>query len=163
MIYKNKRVEWVYDKQECLKMLRFTNFENLRPKPPIKGSPQSAGYDVHNLNDFEIKTNQRALVDTGLMMTDCPNNMYLRVAPRSGLSVKGFDVGAGVIDSDYRGHIKVLLINNSGSDKIFEKGTRIAQFIPTMLCSLDTHFNDDLISKSVVSSRKDGGFGSTGN
>ena len=96
-------------------------------------------------------------------MTDCPNNMYLRVAPRSGLSVKGFDIGAGVIDSDYRGHIKVLLVNNSGQDKIFEKGTRIAQLIPTMLCQLDTCFNDNLICKSIITSRKDGGFGSTGN
>ena len=144
-------------------MLRFANFENLKATSPVKGSPYSAGYDVHNLNDFEVKTNQRVLVDTGLMMTECPNNMYLRVAPRSGLSVKGFDIGAGVIDSDYRGHIKVLLVNNSGQDKIFEKGTRIAQLIPTMLCQLDTCFNDNLICKSIITSRKDGGFGSTGN
>ena len=144
-------------------MLRFANFENHQATSPIKGSPYSAGYDIHNLSNFEIKANQRVLVDTGLMMTDCPDNMYLRVAPRSGLSVKGFDVGAGVVDSDYRGHIKVLLINNSGSDTTFEKGTRIAQLIPTMLCRLDTCFNGELVCKSIVSSRQDGGFGSTGN
>ena len=55
-----------------------------------------------------------------------PEGCYTRIAPRSGLSVKGIDIGAGVIDPDYRGELKVLMINNSGSVFPVEKGTRIA-------------------------------------
>ena len=45
-----------------------------------------------------------------------PRNLYARVAPRSGLACKGIDVSAGVIDSSYRGTVKVLLVNNSEND-----------------------------------------------
>lgn len=56
-----------------------------------------------------------------------PDGFYGRVAPRSGLACKNFiDVGAGVIDSDYRGEVKVLLFNFSKNDFEVKKGDRIA-------------------------------------
>lgn len=54
---------------------------------------------------------------------------YGRIAPRSGLSCKCIDIGAGVIDSDFKLPIKILLINNSGQDFKINKGDRIAQLI----------------------------------
>lgn len=66
------------------------------------------------------------MVSTGISMA-IPEGYYGRVAPRSGLAVKNFiDVGAGVIDSDYRGELKVLLFNFSEVDFEVKKGDRIA-------------------------------------
>jgi len=145
-------------------MLKFTEYSDCKNvQKPIKGTPYSAGFDICNNEEVTILAGERMLVSTGITMSACPNAMYLRVAPRSGMSVRGFDVGAGVVDSDYRGHIKVLMINNSGKDKTFEQGTRIAQLLPTMLCSVDAMFNAELLCKSIVSDRGDSGFGSTGN
>ncbi len=59
-----------------------------------------------------------------------PTGNYGRVAPRSGLAVKNFiDVGAGVIDSDYRGEVKVLLFNFSDVEMKINVGDRVAQLI----------------------------------
>ena len=59
-----------------------------------------------------------------------PSGTYVRVAPHSGLAIKNFiDVGAGVIDSDYRGEIKVVLFNHSAEDFAVQVGDRIAQLI----------------------------------
>lgn len=59
-----------------------------------------------------------------------PEGFYGRIAPRSGLACKKFiDVGAGVVDSDYRGEVKVLLFNFSKEDFEVEVGDRIAQII----------------------------------
>ena len=67
------------------------------------------------------------MIDTGIIL-DIPNGYYGRIAPRSGLSYKdGIDVLAGVIDSDYRGNIKIILLNTD-KEKIFTYhiGDRIA-------------------------------------
>jgi dUTP pyrophosphatase len=70
---------------------------------PSKGSKYAAGYDLHSLIDCSIAPKDKGLVKTGLSVI-IPNGSYGRVAPRSGLAWKHFiDVGAGVIDSDYRG------------------------------------------------------------
>ena len=69
------------------------------------------GYDIFSSESFMLYAGQRQLVSIGIS-TKFSKNFYLRIAPRSGMSVKGIDVGAGVIDSSYRGEIKVLLINN---------------------------------------------------
>ena len=59
-----------------------------------------------------------------------PPGTYARIAPRSGLAIRNFiDVGAGVVDSDYRGEIKVILFNHSAEDFAVQAGDRIAQLI----------------------------------
>ena len=70
---------------------------------PSKGSARAAGYDLHSLVETVVKAKGKVLVSTGLAVAIPPGN-YGRVAPRSGLTWKNFiDVGAGVIDEDYRG------------------------------------------------------------
>lgn len=59
-----------------------------------------------------------------------PKNVYGRIAPRSGIALHhGIDVGAGVIDSDYRGNIQVLLFNHSDEEYMIKEGEKIAQII----------------------------------
>ena len=120
---------------------------------------QAAGYDLHASEAITVPARGKALISTGLAFA-IPEGNYGRIAPRSGLAVKNFiDVGAGVIDSDYRGQVKVLLFNLS-QDKDFQinEGDRIAQMIiekytPTELVEVET------LSDTV---RGAGGFGSTG-
>ena len=93
---------------------------------------------------------------------EMPSNMEAQVRPRSGLAIKhGITVlnAPGTIDADYRGEVKVLLINFSDKDFLIEKETRIAQMIfstvsPTTLEEVDT------LDETL---RGSGGFGSTGN
>ncbi len=93
---------------------------------PVKGSIHAAGYDLHALESGVVKANNKALVGTGLAFV-IPEGNYGRIAPRSGLAAKNFiDVGAGVIDSDYRGEVKVLLFNHSSEDFNFNEGDRVA-------------------------------------
>lgn len=130
---------------------------NERAVIPAKATPGSAGYDIFSAEDVVINPRERKLVDTGFSMAfDGP--CYARIAPRSGLAVKGIDVGAGVIDSDYRGPVKVLLINNGEGPFPVKVGARVAQLIferivrvqPVCCLSLDE------------TERGEGGFGSTG-
>ena len=86
-----------------------------------------------------------------------PPGTYGRIAPRSGLSLKGIDVGAGVIDRDYRGEIKVLLINNSAQPFAVNKGDRIAQLICEKI--VYPYIKEDILDYTT---RGDKGFGSTG-
>lgn len=73
---------------------------------PKRGSEKAAGMDLFANEEKVIPKNGKALVKTGLVM-QIPEDCYGRVAPRSGLASKFFiDVGAGVIDSDYRGEGK---------------------------------------------------------
>ena len=65
-------------------------------------------------------------MDTGLAVA-LPVGAYARIAPRSGLAIRNFiDVGVGVVDSDYRGKIKVVLFNHSAEDFKVQVGERIA-------------------------------------
>ena len=125
---------------------------------PYRAEPGSAGYDVFCTKPIEIYPGTRQLVATGIS-TEFSKSYYLRVAPRSGLSVKGIDIGAGVIDSSYRGEIKVLVINNSEIILTFPKGTKIAQLIMES-CEEPEIIVSNFLS---VSNRNDNGFGSTGN
>ena len=82
-----------------------------------------------------------------------------RIAPRSGLAVKhSIDTGAGVIDSDYRGEVKVLLFNHSEVDFEVKEGDRIAQLVVERIYTPKVVVVDEL-EESI---RGKGGFGSTG-
>jgi dUTP pyrophosphatase len=127
-------------------------------KIPTKGSPGSAGYDVSSIEELTIPVGQRRLVDTGFSMA-FEGNMYARIAPRSGLAVRGIDVGAGVIDADYRGVVKILLINNSQEDFQVKVGDRIAQMVFESLAANTCFHSVEELDQTV---RGSGGFGSTG-
>lgn len=126
-------------------------------KMPIRASIGAAGYDLFAIEDVTINCFEFTLVSTGVSMA-IPEGYYGRVAPRSGLAVKnGVMVGAGVIDSDYRGEIKVALARLNGVYNI-KAGDRIAQLIIEKI-STPTLVQVDWLADTT---RGDGGFGSTG-
>lgn len=129
-------------------------------KAPTKGSQYAAGHDLYASEQVVIPARTRKLVNTGIILQVDREDCYLRVAPRSGLSVKGIDIGAGVVDYDYRGKVKVLMINNSESDFTVDIGDRIAQLIVERIYTDD--FIDSPIDAMLDTSRGVGGFGSTG-
>jgi dUTP pyrophosphatase len=128
-------------------------------RAPSRNSNLDAGHDLHASEEVIIPARTRRLVSTGLKV-QIPSDCYARVAPRSGLAVKSVDVGAGVVDSSYRGIVKVLVINNKDEEFNVNIGDRIAQLI------LERIYNDDfsVVSETELSdtTRGDGGFGSTG-
>ena len=97
---------------------------------PTKGSEGSAGFDLYSAYDGEILPGDKTLVKTDLQVA-LPEGCYGRIAPRSGLAHKHFiDVGAGVIDRDYRGNVGILLFNFGKKKFVIKKGDRVAQIIP---------------------------------
>ncbi len=137
---------------------------------PVYGSAAAAGMDLFSAVDLVVPPQTRKLVSTGISVSweteedqwdEHPEKYYLRIAPRSGLSVKSnIDIGAGVVDSDYRGEIFVCFINNS-LDKEYQikQGDKVAQMILTRF----EQFRDVvLVEEHSETARGDGGFGSTG-
>lgn len=85
---------------------------------PKKGSKFAAGYDLSASEDSIVPAEGKAIIKTGLAIKT-PADTYGRIAPRSGLAVKNhIQVGAGVIDEDYRGEVCVVLFNHSKTDLI---------------------------------------------
>ena len=80
------------------------------------------------------------------------------MAPRSGLSLKGIDIAARVIDRDYTGEIRVLLVNNSDFDCVGKIGDRIAQLMIERIAAVDI----EQVESIGQTARGDKGFGSTG-
>ena len=96
---------------------------------PSKASVGAAGYDLASAHDLEIPGYGKGYIETDIQI-EIPEGCYGRVAPRSGLSwKKHIDVAAGVIDSDYRGNICVILFNHAKKSYQVKKGDRIAQLI----------------------------------
>ncbi|CAG9568042.1 unnamed protein product [Danaus chrysippus] len=142
---------------EVKSVLKFTRISE-HAFPPVKGSDKAAGFDLKSAYDYVVPARGKELIKTDLQI-ELPSGCYGRVAPRSGLAVKNFiDVGAGVIDEDYRGNVGVVLFNHSNEDFKVNKGDRIAQLICERI------YYPDLVEVSNLSESKraEGGFGSTG-
>ncbi|MGD0710588.1 MAG: dUTP diphosphatase [Bacteroidales bacterium] len=129
---------------------------------PAYETMHSAGMDLRASLDAPVvlKTLERALISTGLFI-ELPVGFEAQVRPRSGLAFKkGISVlnTPGTIDADYRGEIKVILINLSKDDFIVEDGERIAQMI------IAKHERAELteVNELAKTSRGAGGFGHTG-
>ncbi|PSR97553.1 dUTPase-like protein [Coniella lustricola] len=125
---------------------------------PTRGSPFSAGYDIYASKATVVPARGKVLVDTDISMA-CPPGTYGRIAPRSGLASKHFiDTGAGVIDADYRGQVKILLFNHSEADFPITEGDRVAQLV------LERIYTPEVLEVAELedSARGTGGFGSTG-
>lgn len=95
---------------------------------PSQGSFGAAGWDLFPCVDYPLAPGARALYPVGIKLM-IPVGYYGQIAPRSSLACRGIDIGAGVIDSDYRGEVKVLLINNSKVAFCPHKDNAIAQLI----------------------------------
>lgn len=126
---------------------------------PARSNSTDAGADLFSTEGVMVHPGERKTVCTGIAM-EIPEGFYGRIAPRSGLAAKhGIDVLAGVVDSSYRGEIKVVLFNTDKYNTFHvEKGDRIAQLI------IESHFNLPFVECESLgdSSRGSGGFGSTG-
>lgn len=125
---------------------------------PKRGSSLAAGYDLSSATETKVSARGKALVPTDLSIA-IPEGTYARIAPRSGLAWKhSIDVGAGVIDADYRGPVGVILFNHSDVDFEVKVGDRIAQLIIEKIVTPDV-FEVENLDSTV---RGEGGFGSTG-
>ena len=125
---------------------------------PERKSDGAAGYDICCLDKrVVIPPNSRKLISTGLSFT-VPEGTYGQLAPRSGMSTMGVNVGAGVIDRDYTGEVKVLLFNHTPEKVYINEKDRIAQLIIKKIELPDVEEVDSLESTN----RGNKGFGSTG-
>jgi dUTP pyrophosphatase len=125
---------------------------------PTRGSEQAAGFDLRSAYEYTVPASGKAVVLTDIQIA-LPDGCYGRVAPRSGLAAKHFiDVGAGVIDQDYRGNVGIVLFNFGKEDFKVARGDRVAQLI------LERIFIPKLVEMKSLddTDRGDGGFGSTG-
>lgn len=118
----------------------------------------SAGYDLYSPREISILPGLRTLVALGIA-TEMPHGYFGKIFGRSGLASKqGISVLGGVIDNDYRGEWKVVLLNTSNKELFTGAGSRIAQvvFMPY------GHFQVNEVDELQGSERGDAGFGSTG-
>lgn len=129
---------------------------------PERATAGSAGYDLFSTRDVCVWPGDKQMIDTGVCM-DIQRGFFGLVCSRSGLGSKyGITIinGVGVIDSDYRGSIKVALINHGKKQHWIRKGDRIAQiiFIPRY-----DPVEFEVVQELTETDRGAGGFGSTGN
>ncbi|XP_019742292.1 deoxyuridine 5'-triphosphate nucleotidohydrolase, mitochondrial isoform X2 [Hippocampus comes] len=138
-------------------VLRFAKLSE-HATTPTRGSTKAAGYDLYSAYDYSIDPMDKAVVKTDIQIA-VPHGCYGRVAPRSGLAAKHFiDVGAGVVDEDYRGNVGVVLFNFGKEKFKVKKGDRVAQLV----CERIVY--PELVEQEKLddTERGAGGFGSTG-
>lgn len=126
-------------------------------KSPVRSSGGAAGFDIHAISYAELWPGVHAILSTGVAVA-IPEGHVGLIWPRSGMAAKfGVDTLAGVIDCDYRGEIKVSLINHG--DKMIEikPGDRIAQIIVQPFAA-----DAEVVTELDDTSRGAAGFGSTG-
>lgn len=124
---------------------------------PTRGTVYAAGFDLYSSENIDIYPGEKELVSTKLKVK-IPSGYYGRIASRSGLSLKhNLEVGAGVIDMDYTGELKVILRNFGKLVYNVNKGDRIAQIIFEQI-----NYEDCEIIDVYEIDQVRGGFGSTG-
>ena len=124
---------------------------------PTRASDGAAGLDLYADEDATIPEYSRCWISTGIALAIAPAYVGL-VWPRSGLAGSGLDTSAGVVDSDYRGEVKVLLCNGTQHRRTVKAGDRIAQ----LLIMPVTMPNLIAVDALPATSRGTNGFGSTG-
>lgn len=127
---------------------------------PQYATTGAAGMDVLSAEDVVLEPGMRHAVATGLAMA-IPQGYEIQVRPRSGLALKhGVSVPntPGTIDSDYRGELKIILINHGTEPFPIKRGERVAQLVlaPVTLAAWDE------VAELDSTERGEGGFGSTG-
>jgi dUTP pyrophosphatase len=135
--------------------------QSVNPLPEY-ATEGSAGMDIRaNLEQaVTLKSLERQLIPTGIFI-ELPLGYEMQVRPRSGLAIKhGITClnSPGTIDSDYRGELKVILINLSGEEQTINPGDRIAQLVVARAEQVEW----DAVNEISETSRSSGGFGHTG-
>lgn len=127
---------------------------------PSYATEGAAGMDVVSAEDLDLMPGQRHAVATGFKVA-IPEGYEIQVRPRSGLALKhGITVPntPGTIDSDYRGELKVIMINHGNEPFMIRRGERIAQLVPAAVTLAEW----DEVAELCETARGAGGFGSTG-
>mgnify|MGYP002780580023 CR=1 FL=1 len=127
---------------------------------PAYATPGAAGMDVVAAEDLDLAPGQRHAVATGFKVA-IPDGYEIQVRPRSGLALKhGISVPntPGTIDSDYRGELKIIVINLGQESFPIRRGERIAQIVPAAV----TQANWEEVAELSETGRGAGAFGSTG-
>ena len=124
--------------------------------PPTRSTPTSAGLDLYSTIDAVIKPQGNIIVPIDIAI-EPENGTYAQIATRSSFAAKGVTTLGGVVDSDYRGNVKVILQNNSKLDFEITKGQRVAQLLVKHI-SLPVVQVVDNLSNTL---RNADGFGST--
>jgi dUTP pyrophosphatase len=135
--------------------------ESANPLPQY-ATPGSAGLDIMaNIDEpLSLPPMKRTLVPTGLFI-ELPEGYEAQVRPRSGLAIKhGITClnSPGTVDADYRGELKIILINLSDEEHIIRNGDRIAQMIVNKVETVEW----EPVKNIAITSRNEGGFGHTG-
>lgn len=131
---------------------------NPNAKVPARANPTDAGLDIHALNGGYIQQGDWDAINTGIALS-IPDGYVARVLPRSGLAVKhGIQVFAGVVDSSYRGELKVVLFNSSPMCFWYSAGDRIAQLVIQKI----ELWNPAVVDELDETDRGVNGFGSSG-
>jgi deoxyuridine 5'-triphosphate nucleotidohydrolase len=149
----NMTIQWQEDEEKLL-------VKRLSPEAvlPKRSTKEAAGYDLSSVENVTIEPGHRAIVSTGLAVA-IPKGCYARLAPRSGLAVKfGIHVGAGVVDRDYRGPVKLVIMNLGQEAVHIQRGDRIAQMILEQIKTPEV----EEVQELEETIRNENGFGSTG-
>lgn len=129
-----------------------------KAKAPTRNNPTDAGLDLYSSETILIHGRSWKAISTGISIS-IPDGYYARVAPRSGMAYyHGIDVFAGVIDSGYRGEIKVILYNAGEKDYLVNNEDKIAQLIIEK-CYI---WHPEIVDTLTDSYRGERGFGSSG-
>lgn len=164
----NSIKEFVIEKQAAnTHNCKCNNIPNIKVKKlqsdailPIKMTKGASGFDVSSIVDELLQPGEYKAIPTGLCF-DIPEGFEIQVRPRSGLAVKqGITVlnTPGTVDSDYKGEVKIILINHSKTPFVISKGIRIAQLVPMKIPNIEIIETLDIGN----SERGTQGFGSTG-
>jgi dUTP pyrophosphatase len=130
---------------------------------PLRASPLAAGYDLRAAEDYTLPPGGAAtLVRTGIALALPPDSVGI-VKSRSSLAARhDVEAGAGVIDADYRGEVRVLLRNFGAAPFAVRAGERIGQLVVFPLYPLASTPREETIEQLGETERGAGGFGSTG-
>lgn len=126
-------------------------------KLPVRGSTEAAGLDLHSSQNITLPPHFTTMVSTGIRIK-LPIDTYGRIALRSSLALKGITINSGVVDQDYTGEIRVILVNTSDFAFPITTGDRIAQLIVERIAMVDIQ----QVKQLDNTARGEGGFGSTG-
>ena len=142
--------------------LKVKKLPHFKGELPAYQSVSASGFDVRAQleSPIQVKPLERVLIPTGLIF-EIPNGFELQVRPRSGLSLKkGLSIpnSPGTIDSDYRGELKIIVINFSDDTVVITDQQRIAQIVLCPVFQAQLEWVDEL----SLTKRGTGGFGSTG-
>ena len=142
--------------------VRFKKLAHFKGEVPTYATPGASGFDVRACLDAPIalKPGGRVLIPTGFSL-EIPKGFEVQVRPRSGLAImKGISLvnTPGTVDSDYRGEVKVIVINHGQDEVTIADQERIAQMVVCPVVQADFEMVEELSD----SDRGAGGFGSTG-